>query len=138
MNAILKAAFAYFSIVFAVGFALGTLRVIVTAPILGEAWATIVELPVMLAASWIVCKWAMARWRIPPTAPSRLATGGLAFALLISAEIALGVAAFGRTMEQVFESYRQTGPLLGRLAQILFGLFPSIQTALAWRRGTGD
>lgn len=134
MNAILKAAFAYFSVVFAIGFALGTLRVVVTAPVLGETWATILELPVMLAASWIVCKWAMARWRIPPTAPSRLATGGLAFAFLIGAEIALGVAAFGRTLEQVFASYRQTGPLLGLLAQILFGLFPRIQTAQTRRQ----
>ena len=134
MNAILKAACAYFSVVFAIGFALGILRVIVTAPVLGETRATIIELPVMLVASWILCKWAMARWKIPPLAMPRLATGGLAFAFLIGAEIALGVAAFGRTLEQVFASYRQTGPTLGLLAQILFGLFPRIQTAQARRQ----
>jgi hypothetical protein len=129
MGAILKAAVAYFSIVFAIGFAMGIVRVVVTAPVLGETWATIGELPVMLAASWIACKRVMERWKIPPTATARLATGGLAFAFLIGAEFALGAAALGRTLPQMFASYRQTGPLLGLIAQILFGLLPQIQAA---------
>ena len=130
MRTILKASFAYFAIVFAVGFVLGALRVLITAPLLGDPWATIVELPVMLAGSWLVCNRVIAHWRIPPAAPVRLVLGGLAFAFLIGAEIALGVTAFGRRLEQVLSSYRQTGPLLGLLAQMLFGLFPRIQSKL--------
>ena len=101
MKTIVNASFAYFAIVFAIGFVLGTLRVFVTAPHFGEIPATFVELPVMLAASWFVCKRVIAHWRIPPAAPVRLALGGLAFTFLIGAEIALGMTAFGRTFEQV-------------------------------------
>jgi hypothetical protein len=129
LKAISKAALAYFSIVFAIGFVLGAFRVSFAAPLLGESLATIVELPVILAASWFVCRWVMARWKISRAPVPRFAVGALAFALLIAAEIAVGVIGFRRTVTQILAGYDRMGPLLGLVGQVLFGLFPRIQAS---------
>ncbi|TIX75996.1 MAG: hypothetical protein E5V21_21505, partial [Mesorhizobium sp.] len=47
----------YFASVFAVGFALGTIRMLVLVPQLDELGAVAVELPVILTAAWIICGW---------------------------------------------------------------------------------
>ena len=52
-----KAGALYANIVFLIGFILGTIRVLLLAPRLGETTAVIAEVPVMLAASWFVCRW---------------------------------------------------------------------------------
>jgi hypothetical protein len=55
----------YFGLVLALGFALGTLRVLALAPYLGPTGAVLVELPIMLAASWVLCGWLIARFAVP-------------------------------------------------------------------------
>lgn len=59
---ILVPAAAYVAIVFAVGFALGTVRVMLLAPRIGEVAAVACELPLMLAAPWLAAGWVLARW----------------------------------------------------------------------------
>lgn len=118
------AAAVYFAIVFALGFVFGTVRVLMTAPALGEVWATVVELPVMLAASWFACGWTIERFRVPSGAGARAGMGLMALLLLLTAETALGVIGFGRTVDMQFAQYLETGPLLGLLAQIAFASFP--------------
>jgi hypothetical protein len=51
-----KAGALYAIIIFVVGFILGTIRVLLLAPRLGETTAVIIEAPIMLAASWFVCR----------------------------------------------------------------------------------
>lgn len=51
------AGLAYFTLVFAAGFGLGTLRVLALAPILGEGGAVLLELPIILAIAWMACRW---------------------------------------------------------------------------------
>ena len=60
------AAMTYFAAVFALGFALGVMRSLVVAPLTGETAAVAVELPVMIAASWIVCARLLTRFRLAP------------------------------------------------------------------------
>ena len=55
MGRVLKAATAYFALVFAAGFVLGTLRTLWLAPALGPMLAVAAELPVMLGVSWLAC-----------------------------------------------------------------------------------
>lgn len=93
-----KAGAAYFAVVFAVGFALGTVRTLFLAPRLGELLAVVIELPLMLGASWLACGWAVRRWRIAPTAGPRLTMGAFAFALLIIAEATLSLTTFDRSL----------------------------------------
>jgi hypothetical protein len=52
-----KAGALYALIVFLIGFILGTIRVLLIVPRLGETAAVMLETPVMLAASWFVCRW---------------------------------------------------------------------------------
>lgn len=92
---LIRAAAAYFGIVFAVGFALGTVRTLWLAPALGSALgAVLCELPLMLGASWIVAGWVLRRWRVT-RAGEAAAIGALAFAMLMAAECALAGLAFG-------------------------------------------
>jgi hypothetical protein len=121
------AAIVYFAAIFALGFVLGTLRVLVTAPAIGEAWATVLELPVMLAASWSVCAWVIQRFAVSPRPGPRLGMGLLALLLLLTAETALGVVGFGRDIEQQFSEYLKLGPALGLVAQMAFASFPLVQ-----------
>lgn len=127
MPAALRAGSVYFAVMFALGFALGTIRVVLLAPRLGAMTATLIELPVMLAASWFVCRWAVARWRVPWRPGARLAMGALAFALLIAAEIGLGILGFGRSAEAQIAAMLSPEGLAGIGGQLLFALFPLVR-----------
>ena len=58
---ILKAGAAYFAIVFVVGFALGTIRTLWLVSRLGVRAAELLEMPVMVFASFLVARWIVAR-----------------------------------------------------------------------------
>jgi hypothetical protein len=112
----------YFSVVFAIGFVLGTIRTIALVPALGEARAVLVELPIMLAAAWWVCGRRLQR---TPLRPSRAAVmGSMALVLLLLAEAALSILMFGRPPAEHLALYDQPAHFLGLIGQILFGAFP--------------
>jgi hypothetical protein len=120
---ILRAAIAYWAVVFALGFVLGTLRVLWLAPLVGLIPATLIELPVMLGASWLAAGWLVRRFAITD-AGAALATGGLAFALLMVAECALAVGMMGRTPAQWLADLRQPHAALGLAGQVVFAAMP--------------
>lgn len=123
----LPAGTAYFMTVFAVGFLLGTLRVLVLLPALGELTAVALETPVMLAACWFLCRWAVRRWQVPGEAASRLAMGALAFALLMGAEFLLATLLFGLSPGDWLAAMGSTAGVLGLAGQVLFAMFPLLQ-----------
>jgi hypothetical protein len=123
MAAAIRAGVLYFAVVFAAGFALGTLRVLALAPALGETAAVALELPFMLAIAWLACRWIVRCLAVPATIPARAAMGTLAFALLISAELALAVA-LGRSPGAALAALATTPGLLGLAGQIAFALMP--------------
>jgi hypothetical protein len=125
MRAVL-AGILYFVFIFALGFALGTARVLVVAPLLGEVEAVLLEIPIMLAASWIACGWLVRRFRISPTVGSRLSMGVLALALLMLAEFMVSVFAFERTPAEHLASYLSWSAVLGLAAQIAFAAMPLV------------
>src|SRR5262245_49583676 len=65
-----KAGGLYAIIVFLIGFILGTIRVLLVAPRLGETTAVIIEAPIMLAASWFVCRWCVDRLHVTRNVPA--------------------------------------------------------------------
>lgn len=85
---VLAAGAAYFGLVFAVGFALGTVRVLLVVPHLGERTAELLELPLMIAASLLSARFVLHRARLERTS-QRLATGLVALALMLTAELTL-------------------------------------------------
>lgn len=129
MSAAARAGAVYFAAVFALGFLLGTLRVVALAPALGETRAILIELPVMLAASWFVCGWSVRRFGVPRAVGARFAMGGVAFALLMGAELSLSVFPMDRSAAEHFARYLETGPALGLAAQLLFAAFPLMRRA---------
>lgn len=125
-----RAGMAYFGIVFAVGFLLGTLRVLALVPRLGETAAVITELPLMLIVSWLACRWVVARIDLAPVLKARAVMGAVAFALLMLGELAVAVLGFGRSLAEHVSHYREASAILGLAGQVGFALFPSLQLFL--------
>jgi hypothetical protein len=123
------AGIAYFALVFALGFVLGTLRTIFVrdTPGAGRLLGVLIELPIMLSASWFMCSHLVRRFNVASTLGARAVMGGSAFALLLLAELAVGALLFGRTPVEHFALYRDASYALGLAAQIGFGLTPLIQ-----------
>jgi hypothetical protein len=112
-------ALAYAAAVFAVGFVLGTLRVLWLAPTVGELPAVAMELPVMLAASWVAAGAVLRRWPVD----RRLAMGALALAVLLACEAGLAVLLGGGL--RGFLAHLATAPgALGLAGQVAFALIP--------------
>lgn len=126
MQHAVRAGLAYFAIVFAAGFLLGTVRILAGVPLLGETLAVVIELPFMLAVSWLACDWLIARFSVPRTLLVRFTMGGLAFALLAIAEICVSVFGLDRTIGEHFESYLAAHAMIGLAGQLVFALFPVI------------
>ena len=132
MSRALGAGALYFAGMFGLGFVLGTLRVLVITPRFGEWAATLAELPLMLGVSWLYCSWLLQRFSVSARAAERLAMGAFAFALLMVAEVLLGVGLFDRgPAEQVREMTSGPG-LAGLIGQLAFACFPMIQLSKKW------
>jgi hypothetical protein len=127
MPSAIKAGLLYFVIVFAAGFVLGTLRVIVLLPLIGEIAAVAFELPVMLVISWLACRRLATQFSVPARIPHRLAMGAAAFGLLMLAEFSLSAFLFNRSAAEYFALFLTASGLLGIGGQIAFGLFPILQ-----------
>ena len=125
----IKAGLVYFALGFGVGFVLGTLRVLVMIPRVGELTAVLLELPLILTATWIICRQLTRRFEVPPVLAPRLVMGATAFALLGAAEFTLSVTVFGRAAEDYLMGFLTLPGSLGLAGQALFGFFPAIQAA---------
>lgn len=129
---IARAGFVYFVCVFAVGFVLGSMRVPLLVPRLGERFAELVELPVMVLASAVLARWRQRRTADLTLREHRL-VGAVALALLLTAECGLG-ALLGRTPWQVlFERDPVAGPAY-YLALAAFAVWPWFWASCAERR----
>lgn len=124
MKRALAAGAVYFLLIFLLGMALGTVRVLLIEPRIGTLASVLVELPFMLAASWFVCGRLIRYLSVPAALSSRAAMGGLAFLLLMGAELGLSLFAVDGTIREHFANYGQAAPLIGLLGQIAFASFP--------------
>lgn len=124
------AGFAYFAIVFAAGFLLGTIRTLMLAPRVGETAAVLIELPAMLAISWVACGIVLRRLDVPAARAARFVMGALAFALLMAAEAALA-AAFGETPALYLQELQTPAGALGLAGQAAFAVIPLVRRARA-------
>ena len=120
---ILRAAAAYWAAVFALGFALGTIRVLWVIPLVGLMPATLIELPLILTGSWLAAGWLVRRFRIASTEEA-LTAGALAFAILMVAECALASVLTGQSPAEWLAGLRQPHALLGLAGQVVFALMP--------------
>jgi hypothetical protein len=124
VKAAMLAGAAYFLIVFAAGFVLGTIRVFVLLPRMSELTAVAIELPFMLAIAWAVCGRILRAFDVARDVGTRLLMGTVAFLLLIAAELALGMIGFGRTIADQMAAWTAPAGALGLAGQIAFAFFP--------------
>jgi len=123
----------YFLLIFLLGMALGTVRILLTEPRLGPVPSVLLELPFMITASWFICGWLIRYLFVPATLSDRAAMGALAFLLLMGAELALSVFAVGGTVEGHFADYLEAAPFIGLLGQITYAAFPLLRAR--WSTG---
>lgn len=116
----------YFIIVFSAAFVIGVLRTLVIAPAIGEVAAVLIEVPILLTLSWVVCRWVL--FRLPvPNIQGRLAMGALAFALLMVAELLLSILIGHRTVAEHFALFLTASVQIGLVGQIGFTVIPLVQ-----------
>jgi hypothetical protein len=123
------AGIAYFALVFGLGFVLGTVRTLIVAdaPGGGRVVGVLIELPVMIAASWFLCRFVIGRFAFGMTVLARAVMGGVALGLLLLAELAVAALLFGRTPAEHFALYTDASYAPGLAAQLAFALMPLLQ-----------
>lgn len=122
-TAALTAGIIYFTSIFAVGFVLGTLRTLWIAPAVGNLWGVLIELPIILSASWLTCGWLLRCFSITGL-PRRLTMGLFAFLLLMVVEAMLAVLVFGNSLSGYAAGWASPAGALGLLGQICFAGMP--------------
>ena len=123
----IRAGVLYFVFVFLIGFALGTVRVLALEPALGPLNSVMIEIPVMLAASWAVAGRLIARLGVPRQLRARGSMGGVAISLLLIAETGLGVWGFGQTLVGHLAQYATPAGMAGQAGQMGFALIPALR-----------
>jgi len=109
----------------ACGFAFGAVREAALTPRVGPVWATLVELPLILAALWWACGWIIRRTGLPPGAP-RAAMGVFWLTCLLAAEFALGALLRGWSAADIVAHFRTTQGAIGLAGFIAAAVFPSL------------
>lgn len=122
----------YFAAVFAAGFGLGVVRTLLLEPTLGAVLAVSIELPVILAIAWAICRCILAKWPMRPTGAAIM--GAIAFALLLPAEAAISLVS-GRGIGEHLALYARPADQLGLAGQVVFALLPIIQARRARQNG---
>lgn len=125
MKGAVKAGVAYWALIFALGFVLGTARVLWGAQALGETTFILIEIPVILTASWFAARWLLRRYAVQ-TLPASAVMGTLAFVLLMGAELALAMGLSGQTPGAWFAGLWLAPHLYGAWGQVAFGVMPVV------------
>jgi hypothetical protein len=115
---------AYFLALFALGFVLGTIRVVFVAPRFGQLAGTFAEVPVMLTAAYLICRWALRHWKVPRTIAIRWAMVLHFLALLFAFETLVGLTLFGRPLSEQWAALVTLAGLLGLSSQLIAALLP--------------
>lgn len=122
-----RAAIIYFALVLAAGFVLGAARVMLIAPMWGELPAVMLETPIMLLVSWLVCGSTVRAFAVRGRRAG-LAMGAVAFALLMIAELTLSLLLFGRSAAGFLHAFLTPAGAVGLASQVGFGIMPLIRS----------
>ncbi len=126
----LAAAALYFAIVFAIGFTLGPVRVLLLEPLVGSTFAVVIEAPFLLAGIVWAAPFVARRMKIPTELPNLLIMGGSAAVLVLLADVAIGLPLRGIAMADQL-NYLVTPA--GGLYLVLVALFALAPVTLARR-----
>ena len=121
---LLKASLLYFALVFGAGFILGPIRILWLIPQVGERSAELMELPFMIAVSYLAARWIVRRFSIPSIRSIRIRVGLMALGLMLISEISLGLWIRGISLNEIFTSRDPVSGTAYYLALALFAALP--------------
>jgi hypothetical protein len=113
----------YVGVIYALGFLLGALRELLLTPRFGPFWPRLMEIPFMLAASWLAAAAIVRRQGLGIGAP-RVAMGATALMLLLAAEAVTAMSFMGRSLSAHLASYATAQGVITLAAQLAFAAFP--------------
>jgi hypothetical protein len=123
----LRAAIVYFAIVLGTGFVLGVIRVPLLVPRMGERWAELAEMPIMAAVIFTAAGYVLRR--VPEIASHRraLATGVMALAMMVAAELGLAVVLQDQTLSEYIGSRDRVSGSVYLALLLAFAVMPRIR-----------
>ncbi|MEO8344640.1 MAG: hypothetical protein ABI607_02995 [Betaproteobacteria bacterium] len=121
-----KAAVAYFALVLGTGFVLGTIRVPFLVPRLGERYAEILEMPIMVVVIVLAARYVVRRFSLPSSPSVRLLVGFAALAMSVLAELLLAAALQDASVGQYIASRDPVSGSVYLFVLLLFALMPYI------------
>jgi hypothetical protein len=123
---VVKAGLSYFALVFGAGFILGSVRVPLLVPRLGERVAELIEMPFMLVVVLLSARFISRRFALPAATSVRLTVGLLALGLLLAAEFLLAAAIQDRSLGEYIASRDPVSGTAYLAMLVLFALMPLI------------
>jgi hypothetical protein len=120
----------YFALVFGVGFLLGIVRVLALVPRLGERWAELAEMPLMLVAIIVSARFVVRRFSATDRA-SYLVSGGIALLLLVVVELSVVLAMRGMSIGQYVA---ERDPIAGSVYVAMLVVFAVMPWLLSVRK----
>ena len=115
-----KAGVLYFAVVFAIAFALGTVRVLWLAPKVGARAAELAEMPLLFAFFVVAARQIVRRLAVPPVPGARLAMGAVGLMLALAIDFTMVLQLRGLSLEMYFETL---DPVSGSAYYALLGIF---------------
>lgn len=113
--------------VFPCAFVIGTIRVLLVVPRLGELLAVALEIPLVLLISWFAARWCARRFQVRQQAGPLLLMGGFAFLLLMLLEVGLSVTIFGDSLGRYVSKFGTAAGAIGLASQLGFATIPLLQ-----------
>jgi hypothetical protein len=129
MQILLAAAF-YFLLVFGAGFVLGTGRVLLFVPLLGERTAELLEMPLMLIVVVIAARWIVRHRLEDRRTTSALSVGFIALGLMLVTELAVGVLLRGMSATEAFVNRDPISGTAYYASLLLFATMPALLVRL--------
>lgn len=110
----------YFAMVFGVGFILGTIRVLLLLPRLGERVAELIETPVMLTVIVVSARWVVSRFELTQPILHKLFAGLFALTLMLVMEFGVVLRLRDLSLAQYFAL---RDPISAAVYYFMLGLF---------------
>ncbi|MEP7328636.1 MAG: hypothetical protein ABI777_05450 [Betaproteobacteria bacterium] len=131
-----KAAAVYFALVLGTGFVLGTVRVPFLVPRLGERYAELLEMPIMLVVIVLAARYVARRYNLPGSPSVRLLVGFAALAMSVLAELLLAAAIQDASIAQYIANRDPVSGAVYLVVLLLFALMPYILARFRGARAT--
>lgn len=125
----------YYLVVFAVGFVLGVVRTTWLVPVMGERWAELAEIPLMLFAIVLAAQWVVRRFDLRDRSVGlRLGVGALALVLLLATELTVVLRLRGLSLSGYLRARDPVSGIAYAVSLLLFAAMPALIAAPRGRR----